>query len=67
MNKKQLDNNTNNHSAKTVTPEMEAFAMEYGLFIVTIGQKYINALSCEFTTENIMDIFKERYWGTDWL
>lgn len=28
----------------TVTPEMKIFAQEYSLWVVTYGQKYINAL-----------------------
>ena len=33
-----------------VTPEMIKFAEEYALWIVTVGQNYINAISPKFTT-----------------
>lgn len=56
-----------NVAITAVTPEMERFATEYGLFIVSIGQIYINALSPHFTTESSMEIFKRQYWGRDWF
>jgi len=56
-----------NRVLAVVTPEMEKFANEYGLFIVSVGQKYINALSPDFTTESSMEIFKKQYWGTKWF
>lgn len=70
---KQLDNNpqgtaniVDDRVLAVVTPEMEQFASEYGLFIVSIGQKYINALSPDFTTESSLEIFKREYWGRKW-
>jgi|JI6StandDraft_1071083.scaffolds.fasta_scaffold145693_2 hypothetical protein len=50
-----------------VTPEMIKFAEEYALWIVTVGQNYINALSPKFTTESSMKIFIDNYYSKDWL
>jgi len=50
-----------------VTPEMRGFAEEYALWLVTAGQKYINALSDKFTTESTMDIFIDNYYSKNWL
>ena len=58
--------NCANRVLAVVTPEMEQFAAEYGLFIVSVGQKYINMLSPYYTTESAMEIFKREYWGKKW-
>ena len=50
-----------------VSPEMIKFAEEYALWIVTVGQNYINALSPKFTTESSMKIFIDNYYSKDWL
>lgn len=50
-----------------VTPEMIKFAEEYALWIVTVGQNYINALSPNFTTQSSMKIFIDNYYSKDWL
>ena len=50
-----------------VSSEMREFEESYSLWIITIGQKYINALSPDFTTESHMDIFINKYWGKDWM
>jgi len=49
-----------------ISEEMKKFAEEYALWIITIGQKYINALSTDFTTNNVMNIFISNYYGKDW-
>lgn len=49
------------------TAEMIVFAQEYALWTISVGQKYINALSPQFTTENSMNIFIEKYYLKDWL
>ena len=50
-----------------VSSDMRKFGEQYALFIITVGQRYINALSPHFTTESSMDIFIRDYWGKDWL
>jgi len=50
-----------------VSSNMKAFAQEYVLWIFSVGQKYINALSHDFTTESAMDIFIDKYYGKGWL
>lgn len=56
-----------NNVLVAVTPEMIKFAEEYALWIVTVGQNYINALSPKFTTESSMKIFIDNYYSKDWL
>lgn len=56
-----------NNVLVAVTPEMIKFAEEYALWIVTVGQNYINALSPKFTTESSMKIFIDNYYTKDWL
>ena len=51
----------------TVTPLMKSFALEYALWSVTEGKKYLDVLSPNFTTENSVDIFSEKYYQKDWL
>ena len=50
-----------------VSSDMRKFGEQYALFVITVGQKYINALSPHFTTESSMDIFIRDYWNKDWL
>ena len=49
-----------------VSSDMRKFGEQYALFIITVGQRYINALSSHFTTESSMDIFIRDYWNKDW-
>ena len=70
MQNDDLKNNTPtdaNNVLVAVTPEMIKFAEEYALWIVTVGQNYINALSPKFTTESSMKIFIDNYYSKDWL
>ena len=50
-----------------VSSDMIAFAQEYALWMFSVGQKYINALSPDFTTESAMDIFIDKYYGKGWM
>ncbi len=50
-----------------VSSDMRKFAEEYALWIVSVGQRYINALSPDFTTESAMDIFINKYYGKGWM
>jgi len=56
-----------NRFLAVVTPAMKSFAGEYALWIVSVGQNYINALSPKFTTEDSMCIFLRDYYGKGWM
>ena len=64
---KEVNKISSNSMLADVTPSMRAFAEEYSLWIITQGQKYINALSPKFTTRSSMDIFLESYYGKGWM
>jgi hypothetical protein len=64
---KQVNKISSNSVLADVTPSMRVFAEEYSLWIITQGQKYINALSPKFTTRSSMDIFLESYYGKGWM
>jgi len=59
-----IEKNSGKHEVST---EMRKFAEEYSVWLISNGQKYINALSPDFTTENHMDIFIRDYYGKNWM
>jgi len=69
MNKDSKNNETEQCTIPVVrvSSDMRKFTEEYALWIVSVGQKYINALSPNFTTESAMDIFIDKYYGKGWM
>jgi len=54
-----IEKNSGKHEVST---EMRKFSEEYAVWLISNGQKYINAMSPDFTTENDMDIFIRECW-----
>ena len=50
-----------------ISCDIQNFANEYTLWVISVGQKYINALSPDFTTESSMDIFINKYYNKGWM
>ena len=62
------ENIKNARSNEEVEKEAETFASQYGLWIITDGQKYINALSKDFDSKmETVKYFKENIYGTNWI
>lgn len=54
-----IEKNSGKHE---VSDEMRKFSEEYAVWLISNEQKYINAMSPDFTKENNMDIFIRECW-----